>query len=85
MLDMDGDDALSRQDLYKFFRHHAKRRSRWMNKMSFIEHNFGLFDSDHDGLVSFEDFYGLLNLEIKTVIYEELTVELVSTDQQEFS
>lgn len=80
MLDMDGDDALSRQDLFKFFRQHAKKRTQWLKKMSFIEHNFGIFDSDHDGLIWFEDFYNLLNLEIKTVIYEELTVELAPSD-----
>ncbi len=83
MMDMDGDDALSRQDLYKFFRQHAKNRTRWLQKMSFIEHNFGIFDSDLDGLIDFEDFYSLLNLEVKTVIYEELTVELASPEDQE--
>lgn len=76
MLDCDGDDLISKADVFQFFQKSIGEESNGLGKkMAFIENEFEGMDNDNDGLVSVQDFCAKISEKAKITIKEILTVD----------
>ena len=76
MLDCDGDELISKVDVYQFFKKASGVENSGLGqKMSFIELEFDSMDKDNDGLIPLNEFVNQLCQKDVETINQILTVD----------